>query len=116
MFLGAGYLEGYNATDSTDLGVIPGASTTRRPAAALGDGEAVLFGGVQTNKTWIYDGKKWTQKADMLIARDGPACSIVQETNGKVNYMPDCTYRLLASSYMISRYILINSKTYLSLD
>ena len=90
MFLGAGYLQGYNATDSTDLGGISGVSTTHRPAAAVADGETILFGGVQTNKTWMFDGTKWTNKADMLIARDGPACSIVQEANGKVNYTPEC--------------------------
>ena len=84
--MGAGYLNGYyNDTDAVDLGLVSSVSTTHRPRrqASL-DGSSILLGGVQTKKTWIYDGKKWVQKADMSIARDRPACSIVQDETGQV--------------------------------
>ena len=38
----------------------------------------------QTNKTWMYDGTSWKAKAEMKIARDRPACSLVNTANGKV--------------------------------
>ena len=84
--MGAGYLDGYhNDVDAVDLGVGSSVSITRRSRrqASL-DGSSTLLGGVQTKKTWIYDGKKWVQKADMSIARDRPACSIVQDETGQV--------------------------------
>ena len=43
-----------------------------------------LCGGIQLNRTWIYDGIQWNEMAPMSIARDRPACSLVNMPNGKV--------------------------------
>ena len=49
-------------------------------ARAIGE-----FGGVQTNKTFIYDGQNWEPRRELKIARDRPACSIVQGKDRQVN-------------------------------
>ncbi len=41
-------------------------------------------GGHQANRTWIYDGQQWKETAEMKIARDRPACSLVNMHDGKV--------------------------------
>ena len=41
-------------------------------------------GGFQTNRTWIYNGQEWKETAQMNIARDRPACSLVNMPDGKV--------------------------------
>ena len=40
--------------------------------------------GVLTNRTWMFDGRAWVEKAEMRIAREKHACSIVNMANGKV--------------------------------
>ena len=43
-----------------------------------------IGGALQTNKTWLYNGNSWEARAEMSIARDRPACSIVNMPNGEV--------------------------------
>ena len=54
-------------------------------ASGLSPNPNDTFGGaIQTNKTWMYDGSSWSPKAEMKIARDRPACSIINMPDGKV--------------------------------
>ena len=39
---------------------------------------------LQTNKTWIFNGSVWEEKAPMSIPRDRAACSIVNMPDGEV--------------------------------
>ena len=49
------------------------------------DYESVKKGGaIQTDKAWIYNGLTWEEKAPMSVARDRPACSLVNMPNGEV--------------------------------
>ena len=49
------------------------------------DYENVKKGGaIQTDKAWIYNGNTWEEKAPMSVARDRPACSLVNMPNGEV--------------------------------
>ena len=95
--MGAGYLTDYSSkVDKVSQGVdlvlvdtgeqesetlaanqIGNATSTARP---LGE-----FGGVQTNKTFIYNGQNWEPRAELKVARDRPACSIVQGEDRQVN-------------------------------
>ena len=51
------------------------------------DYENVSKGGaVQTDKAWIYNGLTWDEKARMSMARDRPACSLVNMPNGDVRF------------------------------
>ena len=44
-------------------------------------------GGYQNQRTWIYNSTHWIETAPTKIARDRPACSIVNSPDGKVfNY------------------------------
>ena len=44
-----------------------------------------IGGAVQTNKTWMFNGNSWEARAEMSIARDRPACSIMNMPNGEVS-------------------------------
>ena len=46
--------------------------------------DGITNGGYQTNRTWIYNGQQWTETAEMKIARDRPACSLLNMPDGKV--------------------------------
>ena len=41
-------------------------------------------GGYQNKRTWIYNSSHWIETAATKIARDRPACSLVNLPNGKV--------------------------------
>ena len=41
-------------------------------------------GGYQNKRTWIYNSSHWIETAGTKIARDRPACSLVNLSNGKV--------------------------------
>ena len=41
-------------------------------------------GGYQNKRTWIYNSSHWIETAATKIARDRPACSLVNLSNGKV--------------------------------
>ena len=41
-------------------------------------------GGYQNKRTWIYNSSHWIETAATKIARDRPACSLVNQANGKV--------------------------------
>ena len=41
-------------------------------------------GGSQNKRTWIYNSSHWIETAATKIARDRPACSLVNLSNGKV--------------------------------
>ena len=41
-------------------------------------------GGIQTAKSYMFDGSTWEELAPMNIARDRPACSIISMPDGKV--------------------------------
>ena len=55
-------------------------------------------GGVQTDKAWMFDGYSWKKIAPMSIARDRPACSIINMPNGKVM----CQLSSLSVTYLTS--------------
>ena len=61
-----------------------------------------LGGGYQTNKVWIYNGNKWEERKPMSIARDRPACSIVNMPNGEVDNEASCNNIL--NTVLISRF------------
>ena len=96
--MGAGYLTDYSSAvdkvsesvDSvfTDTGEQKNETSTVKPVENVTYVPRPIgeFGGVQTNKTFIYNGKKWEPKADLTIARDRPACSIVHGKDGQVKY------------------------------
>ena len=44
----------------------------------------VIRGGHQNRRTWIYNTTNWIETAESSIARDRPACSLVNMPNGKV--------------------------------
>ena len=44
-------------------------------------------GGYQNERTWIYDSTKWKETAEPNVARDRPACSLVNMPDGKVVIM-----------------------------
>ena len=41
-------------------------------------------GGMQNERTWIFNSTHWKETAKTRVARDRPACSIVNMPNGKV--------------------------------
>ena len=41
-------------------------------------------GGEQNEKTWIFNTTHWKSTAPSLVARDRPACCIVNMPDGKV--------------------------------
>ena len=47
-----------------------------------------MIGGIYdskaTNKTWMFNGNEWEEKADMNVKRIEHACSIVSVTDEKV--------------------------------
>ena len=45
----------------------------------------VIRGGHQNRRTWIYNATNWIETAESIIARDRPACSIVNMPNGNVS-------------------------------
>ena len=48
-------------------------------------------GGEQNEKTWIFNTTHWKSTAPSLVARDRPACCIVNMPDGKgINYL--CTF------------------------
>ena len=61
----------------------PNTRDRRRRQAYVGLNDD-LFAGVQTNRSWMYDGLNWKEMKQMKIARDRPACSLVILPNGKV--------------------------------
>ena len=54
-------------------------------AAVFTNVNGSIDGGHQNKRTWIYDGQQWKETAKMNIARDRPACSLVNMPDGKVN-------------------------------
>ena len=45
----------------------------------------LIRGGHQNRRTWIYNTTNWIETAESIIARDRPACSIVNMPNGNVS-------------------------------
>ena len=43
-----------------------------------------IRGGHQNRRTWMYNTTHWIETAESSIARDRPACSLVNMPNGKV--------------------------------
>ena len=41
-------------------------------------------GGMQNDRTWIYNSTHWKETARTHVARDRPACSLVNMPDGKV--------------------------------
>lgn len=44
-------------------------------------------GALQTEKVWLFDGNTWNEMSPMSIARDRPACSIINMPDGKINIL-----------------------------
>ena len=40
---------------------------------------------IRNNKTWMFNGDIWNEKAPMTIPRDRPACSVINMPNGEVS-------------------------------
>ena len=43
--------------------------------------------GTALSKAWMYDGQSWNDLMPMSIARDRPACTLVQTNDGAVSYI-----------------------------
>ena len=41
-------------------------------------------GGHHNRRTWMYNTTHWKETAESIIARDRPACSLINMPNGKV--------------------------------
>ncbi len=54
----------------------------RASNATLVDG---IGGGTYFDRAWIFDGKDWRNIAPMSVARDQPACSLVEMDDGEVS-------------------------------
>lgn len=79
------YSDDYSYPDDKPEG--PGPDTNGPGTAPNDDVEYTnedIGGAVQTNKTWMFNGKSWEARAEMSIARDRPACSIMNMPNGEV--------------------------------
>jgi hypothetical protein len=62
----------------------------RASNATLVDG---IGGGTYFDRAWIFDGKDWHNITHMSVARDQPACSLVEMDDGEVSpsvHMPIC--------------------------
>ena len=44
-----------------------------------------IGGGIQNRRTWMYNTTNWIEIAESSIARDRPACSLVNMPSGKVS-------------------------------
>ena len=80
------YSDDYSYPDDNPEG--PGPDTNGPGAAPNDDVEYTnedIGGAVQTNKTWMFNGNSWEARAEMSIARDRPACSIMNMPNGEVS-------------------------------
>jgi hypothetical protein len=44
-----------------------------------------IGGGTYFDRAWIFDGKDWHKIAPMSVARDQPACSLIEMDDGEVS-------------------------------
>jgi hypothetical protein len=50
--------------------------------------EEILGGGVVLSKSYMFDGKEWTELAPMSSPRASPACTLVDMDDGEVPLLP----------------------------
>ncbi len=50
--------------------------------------EENLGGGVVLSKSYMFDGKEWTELASMSSPRASPACTLVDMDDGEVPLLP----------------------------
>ena len=79
----------------------------RRQANEVGDDYEYSVsekgGALQTNKTWLFNGNTWEEKAPMSIPRDRPACSIINMPDGEVGvYTFTAILKLILVKYNFS--------------
>ena len=83
------YPDDYSYPDDQPEGPGPDANADTAPSDDVEYSTNENIGGaVQTNKTWMFNGNSWEARAEMSIARDRPACSIMNMPNGEVS----CTF------------------------